>query len=516
MINADDLWNRIKQHIKPEWKSAFFATVIAGFLMHLYPMTHHFLTYDSLWNQFSNQDMIASGRQFLMYACGISSFFDLPWVNGVLSIFYLGITAIVITEAFELKDRFFAALGGILLVSFPAIVSTFCYAYTIDGYMLALLCSALAYLVTRKYKWGFIPGIILVGFSLGVYQAYYSFTILLCILGLLKDVLTKEKTKELLGKIPAYLGMGIGGYAFYVITLKIMLALKDAEISGYQGTDKILAFSVADIPRGLFAALKSFGSFALRSNVLTANPFMTVAFVLLILAAVGIYLSLFIRRKCYRSFLKIAMVLALCICIPFGTTMVLILSPDAFFHLLMRYPWVLFFIFVPVLCQEFFREFDGKRIAVVTAVTVSIATGIMIFSFAVNGNIAYFNLNERYEKSYAYCIRLADRLEETEGYETGDKVAVIGGFPKAEYYPSTDITAEVLEGYFGAGGDLVVNSTDKYAAFFERFLNVTITQATYEEEAAMIENAEFLEMECFPKEGCIKEIDGIYVIKING
>ena len=55
----------------------------------------------------------------------------------------------------------------------------------------------------------------------------------------------------------------------------------------------------------------------------------------------------------------------------------------------------------------------------------------------------------------------------------GDKVAVLGGFPKEEYYPSTDITQDVLKDYFGAGGDLVMNSTDKYATFMERYLNLS-------------------------------------------
>ena len=516
MIGLDQYVNKIRNRIKPQWWCAFIGCMSAGFIMHMYPMTHHFLTYDSMWNQYSAQDMITSGRQFLTYACGISSFYDLPWLNGVLAIFYLAITSVLLVEAFEMKDKVFATLTGILTVTFPALVSTFCYAYTVDGYMLAVLASVAAYVVTQKYKWGFVPGILLVGFSLGIYQAYYSFTILLCILGLLSDFLSEKKGKELVVYAFRYLGMGIGGYAFYLITLKIMLAVKGAGLSGYQGTDRILSLPLSELPQGLYMAVRMFGSFLLRANVLTGNLFMKAALVVLILTAVVLYVALFVKAKAYKDVLKVIMAVLLIPLIPIGSTIVCVMAPDAFFHLLMRYPWVLFFIYVLVLAKDAHLVIRKTKILAGVLWTITLATVIMAFCFMVNGNIAYFNLNERYEKSYAYALRIADRLEAQPEYKTGDKVAVIGGFPNEEYYPSTDITKDVLKDYFGAGGDLVINSTDKYATFMERYLNVTIVQASQQESDMLILNPEFAEMPVFPQEGSIQQVEDIWVIKING
>ncbi len=516
MTGLDELFQKLKDKIKPQWWCAFFGCIIAGFVMHMYPMTHHFLTYDSLWNQYSAQDMIASGRQFLTYACGISSFYDLPWVNGVLAILYLALTAVLITEAFELRDKVFASLTGVLVVTFPAVVSTFCYAYTIDGYMLAVLLSVAAYVVTRKYKWGFLPGMVMVGISLGIYQAYYSVTIMLCILGLLADIVSEKKGKDLVWPSLRYLGMGIGGYLFYLVTLKLMLFAKGAEISGYQGTDRILSMPLSELPRGIYMAVRTFGSFLLRADVLTEHVFMVVALIALIVVAVVFYMVLFVKAKAYKDVLKIVMTILLILLIPIGSTMVCVMSPDAFFHLLMRYPWVLFFVFALVIAEKAGRILKENRPVVAGVWIVAIATAVMTFCFMVNGNIAYFNLNERYEKTYAYALRIADRLEAQPGYRAGDKVAVIGGFPNEQYYPSTDITTEILDGYFGAGGDLVINSTDKYATFFARYLNVTMNQASVEEEELILQTEEFSKMETFPKEGCIQKVQDVWVIKING
>lgn len=512
----DDLLKKLIKTMKPQWKFAFWGCIIAGFVVHMYPMTHHFLTGDSLWNQYSSQDMISSGRQFLTFACGITSFYDLPWLNGLFTLFYLAVTAIFIVELFGIKSKFYAALTGVLLISFPVVVSTFCYAYTIDGYMLAVLCTTMAVYFAGKNIWGSLLGALLVGFSLGVYQGYYSFSILLCILVLLKDILSDENGRKFLPKAFRYLGMGIGGYVFYVVTLKIMLMIKGMSLSGYQGTDRILAMSFADIPRGIFVAVKTFGSFALKSNVLLGNNYMKIAYFLLVLLGIGMYLFLFVRKKCYKDCLKCVLLLFLTALIPVGTTIACVLAPDTFFHLLMRYPWVLFFVYILVLLEELEKLEIKEAIRKATAVISSLALLVMVFCFMVNGNIAYFNLNEKYEKTYSYALRIADRLEATPGYSVGEKVFITGGIPTEEYFPYTDITYKVLKGYFGPNENILTESADKYQTFFAHYLNVTIEIASWKEAQDILATQEFNEMGRFPDEDSIKKINGIWVIKTNG
>ena len=68
----------IKNLWKPQYTWAFFGTLLVGLIAHLPAMTHNLPTYDTFWNIYSNQDMITSGRQFLTFACGLSSFYNLP------------------------------------------------------------------------------------------------------------------------------------------------------------------------------------------------------------------------------------------------------------------------------------------------------------------------------------------------------------------------------------------------------------------------------------------------------
>ena len=515
---AEAIFIQAKRRMKKQWLVAFIVCACIGILTYGYLMTNHFLTYDSMWNLYSDQDMITSGRQFLMNACSISSYYDLPWLNGVLAIIYLSITSIFLVEIFDVKSYFSVALIGSLLVTFPSVISTFCYTYTVDGYMLAVLLITSAFWLTDKKKWGFIPGIVLLGISLGIYQAYLAFVMVLCILKLLLNIIEQQSWKTFFVKIGQYAAMGIGGYLLYVVSLNIMLAYKGEQLSGYQGTDKINGFELSKIPMGLKSAFMNFVDFARWENVLTTTDAMKFAAIFLLLLGACIYVYLYIVKECYRRPVSIVLISILVAAIPFCATIVNVLSPDTYQHLLMRGAWSLFFIFVIVLVDKITvgKSVFGQTVRKFIVIVIFIVSSVLVFEFSKMANIVGFNMQERYEKSYALSLRIVERLEETPGYEHGMKVAILGGEPDEQIYPSTDITTEDLSGYFGVDGDYFLNSTSKFATFMSHYLNVTITTIDYEEEVKITGTKEFNKMENFPSSESIRKIGDVWVVKLNG
>lgn len=63
-----------KNNIKKTWKIAFFSTVFVFLLVHLFKITNTLPNHDSYYNIYTDQNMTGSGRWFLQYVCGISSF----------------------------------------------------------------------------------------------------------------------------------------------------------------------------------------------------------------------------------------------------------------------------------------------------------------------------------------------------------------------------------------------------------------------------------------------------------
>ena len=167
MLTPTEALQSLNRRIKREWKIAFLSAFILGLLIHMPVMLSDIPNHDGLDSMYFDQNMITSGRWFLMIACGFSSYYTLPWLIGVLGLLFLALSAAALTELLEVRDSVAIVLISGLLVSFPALASTFAYVFTLDGYMLALFLAILAVLFTKKKRLGFLGRGICLAFSLG-------------------------------------------------------------------------------------------------------------------------------------------------------------------------------------------------------------------------------------------------------------------------------------------------------------------------------------------------------------
>lgn len=519
---VDRLMQQAGRRIQKEWKLAFLTAFILGMLTHFYMFTNNLLTWDSMFSLYAPQEMTGLGRPFLRYLCAISSDFNLPMVLGTLSVCYLGFTAAALAECFEIRSRAGIVLTAALTVTFPVVAGTFCYLFTADGYMFAFFLSVLCVVAAEKADRHFgekrwliyeTAGIFLLAASLGIYQAYFAVTITLCILKLLLLLLEEPSWKKIGQRTAVYLGMGVCGYAVYLAAVKLFQNMKGVSLLEYNGVDRLGNFVLADVPRGIYTAYRQFFSFALRSNVLTTNPLMTICFAGLIVTAVSCYVYRLLKRPgrnpAEKGFIgnelpRLAAAALLVMLIPIGATIFCVMSPDVFIYILLRMPWVLFFVFALALTEKMRAQLVCAAFAV-----------IMAFQFYLMSNVVYYNMNEKYEKSYALCVRLADRIEQQEEYYPWIKTVFVGAEPDYMKYPSSEVTKEVLSGYYPARSDYFLNSTDKYLEFFSHYLNVSLAPASEEEEAEILKREEVEAMDTFPAENSVQIVDGVLVVKMS-
>lgn len=236
---GEGLLSLYRTKIKREYKIAFFATLITALLIHIYKFTNTLPNHDSLWNYYSNQNMTISGRWFLQWLCGISSYYDLPWINGLLSCIYIALTNCIIVAIFQLQNPFIIWLSGALLAASPATTETFFFEFTADGYFLAMLMAAMAVYLSRiedKKRWHQVLAIILLVLSLGTYQAYISFALILAICYFLEALLENRFNKNDYFK---WVVRQILTYSFsfllYYIIWKIILKTTHTVATSYQG-----------------------------------------------------------------------------------------------------------------------------------------------------------------------------------------------------------------------------------------------------------------------------------------
>ena len=521
MITPQELFVRCKQNMKKEWKLAFGTAVVLGLLVHMPVLLSDIPNHDGLSSMYFDQNMITSGRWFLTVACGISSYFTLPWLIGLLALFYLGGTAAALTELLELKNRVMIVLISGLLVVFPAIASTFAYVFTMDGYMMALFLAVLAVLLTKKYRRGFLGGGFCLAFSMGIYQAYLPFAVILCLYMIIIILIEGESLKSKIREALRYVYMGVLGAGLYYVILQVLLKVQGKELSGYQGIGGTVENSAADV--GFISRLtgiviniyKDFTAFTFEGNVFWNNLFSLAALLLLVFACAAVFGRMVFQKKWWKNPGFFVIMILLAAAVPVAANVILIVSPDVTYHLLMRYQWVLFLILMAAFADRY-ADCPACTLRVkfygVTEWLLVIAMTVLLFNYVVTDQIGYSNLEKRYEKTYAYCVRLLDRIEQTEGYYQGIPIAIVGvvGY---EQFPVTDITEPVTGGMIGISGDSLLYTSANYEAFFKNYLGATLNFLDVDTVGEIYYSEEYKEMDSFPGENSVRLVDGVIYVK---
>ena len=181
---GENLLSFYRTRIKKEYKIAFWSAFLAVLIIHLYKFVNTLPNHDSVYNYYSDQNVLGSGRWALSVACGISSYYDLPWVIGILSSVFIGFTAAVITALFKLKNLVLIALCGAIVAASPSTTETFFFLFTADGYMIAMFLASLGVYWSRIEETRIsrhILSIVCIRISCGIYQAYVSFALVLAL-----------------------------------------------------------------------------------------------------------------------------------------------------------------------------------------------------------------------------------------------------------------------------------------------------------------------------------------------
>lgn len=508
----DKLFAKLKNQ---QYKIPFVSAMVIGLITHMVMIVNKYPNMDSMSNFYFDQNMVTSGRWFLICACGISSFYDLNFVNGLLAIIFLSVCAVFVTRFFNVEKRTSLILIPAVMMTFPAVAATMSYMYTVDGYMLGLLMAILAAYITKKYKYGFFAGGVLLAFSMGTYQAYLAFTILMVVFDLMLGIVTNEKIKDLWNRAWKFLVMGISGGVLYYVILKICLVLEKKELDTYQGINEMGKISISALPTMIKDVYFDFAAFASKGRIFVNNPFSMVVMCILIAGMIISICALVARYEAYKKWYNWVLMIFFLVTLPIGCNIILLMSSQAEYHLLMRMQWELFLIIGIVICEKAISCLEDLKENVQIAKIVSVVViSFICYNFFLADNIAYFNLNEKYEKTYAYCVRLLDRIEQTEGYYQGIPICMVGVISE-DSYPSTDITGNVTTRMRGTDGDFLLYKGEQYQEYMKHYLGASLNILTGDDVIDMYYSDEYQVMTSFPDKDSIKIVNGIMYIKLE-
>ncbi len=506
----------LKRRLSGAEKTAFCSAFLIGFFCHLFIFTNSMYNNDDIRNLYVSQDRTDLGRWLLTYAAGISSFFSLPVVNGLLSLFFLSLTGMVIVRMFHLQNKCCVILVCGLLVTFPSVACTFSYMFTADAYYLSCLLAALAaYLAVHENRnWFWIAGAVCLCCSAGIYQAYLTFVLLLLLLYFILALLQPARYSDkqiisLLLRCVLMLGAGMGAY---YLLLTAALRTKQTTLSSYQGISQSTAPGLSDIGARLRLVYEDFFRLFKPGQMLAFNRWMLVALCVCLLLPAVLAFVMYCHGRLYTNPLRTVLLLLCIVAAPLCANTIYLISSEVNYHILMRHCWCLLFIAPAVFFEKAAPLFSLTRRRLLEWICVA-ALSLAVWNYVLLTNTAYFNMNFRYEKTYALCMKIMDRIEQSDDYDSDRPLAFIGDYSKTyKMEPAENLLSFMV----GTKGPRVFGGASRaYLPFFQNCLGEDITVVTPEEEEALKATPAFQEMPRFPHDGSIRVIDGVTVIKLN-
>ena len=394
--------------IKKSWKLAFVSAFVVGLLVHMYKFTTTLLGHDSLFNIYGTQNVVRSGRWFLAVACSLSSFFDLPWVNGVLSLIWIGVAAAVVIDIFRIENPVLILLTGGLLVTFPAVTQTFYFEYTADGYMLAMVMAALTVrfsMIGERRKSRLFLSFCCITLTCGIYQAYVSFALVLSLGYFMTELLENRYEKKLYtlwirNQILIY---GLGMAAYYVIWQIAMVCQGNLQPNQYMGIDTIGQIGPGFLWDAVKQTMTSFVSVFMVWNFLRRGLTMyTVLNILFLMAAAYIVVTAVRKSRLYTRKGQMLLFLLCMAAIPFAVFIWFFASQGIQYVVRMEQSVCLLYILCGVLANRWLKPGKSDIAALLLAV--------IIFNNGVTANMMYQYMHRCYEESYATGVEIATHI----------------------------------------------------------------------------------------------------------
>lgn len=514
---GEGMLRTLREKISREQRLAFLFTFFSALCIHLYKFTNMLPNHDSLYNYYTDQNVLGSGRWALSLACGISSYYDLPWVLGILSCFFMALTVMVIVALFELKNPMLIALSGALLAASPATTETFFFLYTADGYMIAMLLAALGVYFTRideKRRSRFVLGGVCLCISCGIYQAYVSFALLLAVCYFI-DVLLQGKfgKADCLRWVARQAVLYIGSLAAYYAIWKLCLHLSGTAANSYQGISEVGTISLGLLLHGVKNSVRSVLLYFLQWNVLEHGFSLYSVLNLVFLAALaGIVLYAVVKSKLWqRKWALVLLLLCVAAIAPFAGLWCFV-SYDVGYRAMMLQSLTLLFVLCGVLYE--------RQACLSAKNAAALLLAVIVFNNALMANISYYYMQCCYERTYADGLEMMLGIHAMEAEYEFDKFAVVGSRvtqvpdidpETGKMVPSGQI--HILNGVLET--NLLYDSEHTTRFLKHTFGLETDTPYSATQRDELLRSEAVQAMPCWPEGGSMAVIDGTLVLKLS-
>ncbi len=518
-----DILGQAYRKIPLQLKTCFISGMVIGWLTHFYMLSHKLMN----WDDANSLSKVGSGdylgRWLLKYTHPLGSIYSIPAVHGFLFILCLSVSACLIVDIMQVKSMTAAILIPAVLLTFPSVVSTMAFMFTVHSYGIAILMACLAVWFLRRYKYGFLPCIILLICTLGEYQCYISFAITLMLMGIICDMFHGKNFKE---------GLKTGIACVIVLLVSVFIYIRishvvnpNLENETYGGVANMGHIAVAEMPKLIGRCYKRFLEYFLwkpyafvtktaqRANILTC----VLAFVLFVILSV--------KRKIYKDVYAFSVLVIACAFMPLAAAFVYFMAPEAPYSMLMLYAYALIYVLVLsmldyCMCdwEKSVQNIQWKKAVRYAIVGITVAViFVSCYTDYLLTNKAYLRTHIATERVQSYFNRVISMVEATDGFMSGDELTILGEFNYKDNPSSVEIDLfdsddlRELSGIALENGLITSGVRDNFIKVFNGYETASLD---YDEKQEIMKTTEYKNMPIYPQKGCVQKINGIWVVKM--
>ncbi len=505
-------------------RAAFWGALSAGFMTHLYVFVNKFYNYNELVAAQEGIGVAAQNNRWFLELMGrgasyfMGGSYSLPFWNGILTLIFLILSAMIVVHAFQLKNTVFSFCIGAVTTAFPAVISIYSFMFTSVFDAMGLFFSILAACLAIRHPGNILMhavSALLLTCSLGTDQAYFPNTVCLFFITLILMCAfdERETAGDILKTGIRYLSVLFVSLAGYFITNKICLKIWNirTETGALRGLDTMGSITPKELFCGVRSCYESFFSLAWREELfLNMRSIMQKGFHFIIfLLAACILTFLVIRRK---EVAKNCLMLVFLLLFPVAMFLVYIMAPKAISNPLPVYPVVFFFVLFLVWTERFVGL---ERVHIFLKNLVQwAAAGVMcllLFFYIWYGNGNYMAMEDTKYHNFAYLGTMATQIKCLEGYSDTLPVAWIG-YKTPDETTAADLSDQMFSMHGKSGGNLIFPSD---FLMITKYLGYDPEICDYETTQAFMETEEVREMPVYPADGSIRIVDGTIIVKLS-
>lgn len=500
-------------------KLILLTTLICGLFAHGFMFFNKISYHDDAFNYYGIGVTVSSGRwmlyvmRFLMVTLFGESLFSIPVFNGFVSLALLAVISFVVIKMLNITKKVSVVILCGCFIVFPQISSMFFYMYTAPFYLIGTLMGICGvYLLQKKNikVWDYIWAIVLMACSVGTYQANIAIILALMVLQLLKYevVFDPDQSDKFIKNCVIRIGVSIAFLVVYLGIEKVFLLLRSESLSDYQNINTYGMTSLTGYFERIVTSYKEFfwpTKYTVRDMYpLAANTL----YKLLILVYVAmIILPLFDKTRNIKNRVQITFLLLV---FPLACSFIFVMCDTQSIHAVMMYGSAMFFPCLLMLLEHYTFQVQSKLISCGRIQKFSaVVLVFLIIVYCRYSNICYLKAEMVQSQFVNYANNLVGRIEATEDYVPGMKVAYIGEYKKQwiDTHFEEPFMYVTTQPYFmdSVINDYAWRETMSVWCGFTPF----VIQDTSELEAMQ----EVADMPVYPAEGSIKIIDDILVVK---